>query len=115
MRNSFTKIILISIFFSCFSISSIGQKNTNVSFITAEQDGDHINILYSIPNSAKKLYKVSVFASVNGNPRIMLNSVKGDIGDRVVGGKPRFKIIWDVFEDVKRLKNVKFFIKAELK
>jgi hypothetical protein len=44
----------------------------------------------------------------------VLNSLSGDYGDNVVGGRQEYMVLWDVLKDVDEVKSVDFSVRAEL-
>lgn len=102
--------LLIAGFFSFHLV--LAQKVDN---IRAEQSGDFIKIRYKILNSKPgEVYRVSVLCSINGGMKTELESISGDAGDQVPGGKPEYWVIWDVLKDVDDLKSADFIVRAEL-
>jgi len=86
-----------------------------VDSIKVEQTGDLVKVYYKILNSSSsQLYRVSVLCSINGGLQSVLNSLSGDYGDNVPGGRDEYMVLWDVLKDVEELKSAEFFIKAEL-
>src|SRR3989339_760752 len=92
------------------------QKIDNVRF---EINDPNINIYYDIVNAKPNQdFYVTAFCSMDGgiNYGKPLNSVNGDIGFSIKGGKGK-KIVWDVLNDMEQLKSdrVMFKIKAMVK
>ncbi len=97
IRNIFTFLVL-----TCISIHSFAQQIENLRIKTLE---DKINILYDISHEKSgQLFNIKVFCSEDGgvNFNIELNSISGDCGSNIEGGKDKI-IIWDVLKDKKNL------------
>jgi hypothetical protein len=107
MKKTILEIILLITPFIIYS-----QK---VDSIRVEQIGDvvkvHYKILYS---SSSQVFKVAVLCSVNGGLKSELNSLSGDFGTNVSGGRNDYLIIWDALKDIDEIKSVDFTIRAEL-
>ncbi len=43
-----------------------------------------------------------------------IKSYSGDAGDRIIGGKPEYIVLWDVFKDVEEVSSAEFTVRAEL-
>jgi hypothetical protein len=86
-----------------------------VENIRVEPEGNNIKINYRIGGSTDaQLYDVFVTCSMDGGPRFEPESVIGDVGPNIRGGRSFYTVIWDVFEDVEEVGNAEFFIKVEL-
>ena len=91
------------------SLFSFSQELGN---IYSEQDGEKINIYYSILNAGEgQTFKISVSCATE-NRRFVLKTVSGDVGDSITSGRFK-KIIWDVLKDVDELGEAEFFVKIE--
>jgi hypothetical protein len=102
--------LLVVTLFSFHFVSA--QKVDN---IRTEQSGDFIKIRYNILNSKPgEVYKVVVLCSINGGLKTELESISGDAGNQVPGGKPEYWVVWDVLKDVDELKSAEFIVRAEL-
>jgi hypothetical protein len=90
-------------------------NSQTVDSIRLEQSGDLIKVHYKILNSnPNQIFRVSVLCSINGGLKSQLNSLSGDFGENVIGGRGDYLILWDVLKDVEELTSAEFFIKAEL-
>jgi len=86
-----------------------------VDSIKVEQAGELIKIHYKILNSNQyQTFKVSVSAKINGGLESKLESLIGDVGENIIGGKPGYIVIWDVLKDVEEVNSVDFSVRAEL-
>ncbi len=86
-----------------------------VDSIRLEQSGDLIKVHYKILNSGtNQIFRVSVLCSINGGLKSQLNSLSGDFGENVIGGRDDYMILWDVLKDIDDLTSAEFFIRAEL-
>ncbi|MEX2370181.1 MAG: hypothetical protein WD578_04165 [Bacteroidales bacterium] len=86
-----------------------------VDSIKVEQSGDFIKIGYRIIDSKPgQIYRVKVLCSINGGLNTEINSISGDIGDNVQGGKPEYFVVWDVLRDIDALTSAEFIIRTEL-
>jgi len=98
-----------------FFLLSVISKAQTVDSIRVEQAGDLIKVHYKILNSnPDQVFRVSVLCSIDGGLKSQLNSLAGDFGENIVGGRSDYMILWDVLKDVDELKSAEFFIKAEL-
>jgi hypothetical protein len=89
-----------------------GQK---VDGIKTEQSGDFIKIRYKLLDSKPgEVYRVTILCSINGGLKTELESISGDAGDQVPGGRSEYWVIWDVLKDVDELKSADFIVRAEL-
>jgi hypothetical protein len=87
----------------------------SVDSISLEQSGDLIKVHYKILNSnPNQVFRVSVLCSIDGGLKSQLNSLSGDFGENIIGGRDSYLILWDVLKDVDELNSAEFFIKAEL-
>jgi hypothetical protein len=103
---SFSTFLLFSV------VTLTGQK---VDSIKVDQTGDLIKIHYKILDSnPNQVFRVSLLCSINGGLKSQLNSLSGDYGENVIGGRSGYMILWDVLKDVDELAAAEFFIKAEL-
>jgi hypothetical protein len=90
-------------------------KGQTVDSIKVEQAGELIKIHYKILNSNQyQIFKVTVSAKINSGLESKLESLIGDVGDAVKGGKDNYIVIWDVLKDVDEVKSADFSVKAEL-
>jgi hypothetical protein len=106
------KITLLLIVLFCSIQFVLSQK---VDSIKVEQSGDLIKIHYKILNSNSfQVFRVTVFASINGGLKSELKSLSGDFGESVTGGRLDYMVLWDVLKDVDEVKSVDFSVKAEL-
>jgi hypothetical protein len=104
-------LIILFLFFA--GLYAGAQK---VDSIRVEQTGDLVKVYYKILNSnPSQIFRVSVLCSINGGLRSVPNSLSGDYGENVVGGRDQYMVLWDVLKDVDELKSAEFFIQAELK
>lgn len=107
MKKAFLLIIALSAVMLVYS-----QTVENIQVIP---EGNHILIHYRIGESTDmQIYDVTLSCSINGGPRFEPKSVRGDVGDNILGGKSNYTITWDVFEDVDSINNTEFFIKVDL-
>lgn len=96
-------------------IQSFTVKSQKVDSIRLEQTGDLIKVHYKILNSnPNQIFRISVLCSVNGGLKSQLNSLSGDFGENVIGGRDDYMILWDVLKDVNELNSVEFFIRADI-
>lgn len=113
--------------FALFSISVMRYILALISFIpiwlTAQtvenihthQNGSKIDIHYNITNSdASQKFKVTIFCYVNNESTIELQSVTGDVGKDVSGGKASYTATWDVLKDVESLTSASFTVRIEV-
>ena len=106
------KLSFLVIFLVCSIQISISQK---VDSINVEQTGDFIKIRYKIADSKPgQVFRVKVLCSINGGLNTEIESVSGDTGDQVAGGKHEYWVVWDVLKDVENLKSAEFIVRAEL-
>lgn len=104
-------ITIFSFWIFCLPFLS-AQK---VDSIRVEQAGDLVKVYYKILNSKpSQIFRVSVLCSINGGLKSVPNSLSGDYGDNVIGGRADYMVLWDVLKDVDELKSAEFFIQAEL-
>jgi hypothetical protein len=102
--------ILFLVIFSSYSLNS-----QSVDSIKVEQSGDLIKIHYKILNSTHyQTFKIAVSAKINGGLESKLESLIGDVGENVLGGKEEYMIIWDALKDVDEVNSAEFSVKAEL-
>jgi hypothetical protein len=105
----------ISSIFVFFFIFVLALKSQTVDSIKVEQAGELIKIHYKILNSNQyQTFKVAVSAKINGGLESKLESLIGDVGDAVKGGKDSYIVIWDVLKDVDEVNTVDFSVRAEL-
>jgi hypothetical protein len=103
-------IILSLVLF--FSSHLAAQK---IDSIKVEQSGDFIKIHYKILGSnPNQVFRVSALCSIEGGLKSQMNSIVGDFGENITGGRNDYMIIWDVLKDIPELKSAEFFVKAEL-
>jgi hypothetical protein len=99
---------------SLFAGRSYSQP-VSVTNIEAAPKNSVIEINYSIPGSTSdQYYSISISVSIDGGTQRKVNSVSGDVGSRVQGGKTRFTAVWDVFKDVAQVNTAEFYIDAQL-
>jgi hypothetical protein len=85
-----------------------------VANVHSEQAGAFIKIYYQLEDShAGQMYRVQVLCSINGGLNAELQSVSGDVGEYVAGGKPEYMVLWDVLKDVDELRSAEFIVRAE--
>jgi hypothetical protein len=107
------KSSLLIIFFTFLFVSTINAQT--VDSIKVEQAGELIKIHYKILNSTQyQTFNVAVSAKINGGLESKLESLIGDVGDAVKGGKDNYIVIWDVLKDVDEVNSVDFSVRAEL-
>ena len=107
MKKAFLLIIALSAVTLMYS--------QTVENIQVTPEGDYILIHYRIGESTNlQIYNVTLNCSMDGDPRFEPKSVRGDVGDNIMGGKSNYTITWDVFEDVDSINNTEFFIKVDL-
>lgn len=95
-------------------ISYLSYSQT-VENIRVEPDGDNIKISYRIGRSTEsQLYNIVLSCSMDGGQRFEPQSVIGDVGKNIRGGRSFYTVIWNVFEDVEEVGNGEFFVKVEL-
>lgn len=103
--------LLLILLFAC----SIARAQT-VENIQVEQEEDQILIHFRIGESTDmQIYLVELTCSMDGGPRFVPRSLRGEVGQNIRGGKSNYTIIWDVFEDYEEVGDVEFFIRVELK
>jgi hypothetical protein len=108
MKSTFT--LFLSIFLSYFAYSQ------EVANILANQDGDKIQIKYTIkPSDDTQIFRVKVYCSIEEGKKFELKSVAGDVGDNIQGGKSQYLVVWDVLKDVDELKSAEFFVEIKRK
>ncbi|MDA3952827.1 MAG: caspase family protein [Bacteroidales bacterium] len=94
----------------CISSNTFAQQIENLRIKTLE---DKINILYDIAHEKSgQLFEIKVLCSEDEgqNFNIELNSVTGDYGSNIEGGKDKI-IIWNVLKDKKNLKGENYVFK----
>lgn len=107
MKKTLVSILLMVSFFAL--------RAQKVDSIRVEQTGDLVKVHYKILNSnPNQVFRVSVFCSINGGLRSVPNSLSGDFGENVIGGRASYMVLWDVLKDIDELRSAEFFIKAEL-
>ena len=98
---------------SLFFVSVVSAQT--VDSIKVEQAGELIKIHYKILNSTQyQTFKISVSAKINGGLESKLESLIGDVGENITGGKPGYIVIWDVLKDADEVSSVDFSVRAEL-
>jgi len=108
MKNIY--ILLIILIFSVQPLAA--QKVDNIK---VEKSGNIVNIRYQIPNSRpSQVFLVTVLCSVNGGVDEVLQSVSGDMGDHVEGGKNEYSVYWDVLKDKDDVKSAEFIVRIKL-
>jgi hypothetical protein len=108
MKNIY--ILLIILFFSVQPLAA--QKVDNIK---VEKSGNIVNIRYQIPNSRpSQVFLVTILCSVNGGVDEVLQSVSGDMGDHVAGGKKEYSVSWDVLKDEDDVKSAEFIVRIKL-
>jgi hypothetical protein len=109
MVNKF--IIAIILFFYMIDCSF----SQTVDSIKIEQEGNLVKIQYGILNSNPyQTFRVTIYSTINGGLRSELRSLSGDFGDKVMGGRPYYLVIWDVLKDVEEVHSFDITVKAEL-
>jgi len=104
-------ILLLAGIFLLFPLA----HSQTVDSIRIEQSGDLIKVYFKILNSnSNQVFRVSVLCSINGGLKSQLNSLSGDFGENIIGGRDSYMILWDVLKDVEELNSAEFFVKAEL-
>lgn len=101
---------LILLVFTGVSAESFAQQIENLRVKTFE---DKLNLIYDISHEKSgQLFDVKVLCSDDGgkNFDVTLNSLSGDFGKNIEGGKDKL-IIWDVLKDRKNLKGENFVFK----
>nr|MDA3779150.1 caspase family protein [Bacteroidales bacterium] len=79
----------------------------NIENVRVKKLNKKLNIFYDITNERPgQLFNILVYCSVNGGGSfpIQIKSAKGDIFNKVSGGKEKL-IIWDVLKDVDKLES----------
>lgn len=106
------RVLIILSLYLFFSGHLAAQK---IDSIKVEQSGDFIKIHYKILDSnPNQVFRVSALCSIDGGLKSQMNSIVGDFGENIIGGRADYMIIWDVLKDIPELKSAEFFIKAEL-
>jgi hypothetical protein len=104
--------LLFQGFFFFLSILINAQTVENVR---AEKDDNKVNIRYYISDSyTDQKFKVTISCSKAAGERFILQSVTGDVGENVEGGKREYIATWDVLKDIDQLLNAEFYVKVEL-
>jgi hypothetical protein len=105
-------------FFSILIVASIFTSHLysqTVDSIKFEQAGDFVKVRYKILNSnPNQIFRVKVLCSINGGMKSELRNVTGDVGEKVIGGKPEYWIVWDALKDVDEINSADFFVRADL-
>lgn len=115
LRSAHLFIKRTALSFLCVICSFSFIYSQEVDSISMEQSGDLIKVHYKILNSnSNQIFRVSVLCSINGGLKSQLNSLSGDFGENIIGGRSDYLILWDVLKDVEELTSAEFFIKAEL-
>jgi hypothetical protein len=108
MKKLFSLGIIVILFLSHLNSQTVDS-------IRVEQAGDFVKVRYKILNSRQdQIFKVKVLCSINGGMNNEIRSITGDVGDKVVGGKTEYWILWDVLKDVDELKTAEFIVRADL-
>jgi len=106
------KVLLL---FSLILLSSYFVVGQRVDSIKIEQSGDFVKIHYKILESNQnQIFRVTALCSIDGGLKSQMNTLVGDFGENITGGREDYMIIWDVLKDISELKSAEFFIKAEL-
>lgn len=85
-----------------------------VENVRTEQAGEFIRIYYQLSGSnAGQMFRVKVLCSINGGLNAELQSLSGDVGEYVPGGRPEYMALWDVLKDVDDLRSAEFIVRAE--
>jgi len=96
-------------------ISGFTVRAQTVENIRVEQEGEKLLVNYRIGGStADELYDVTLTCRIDDGPVFEPQSVIGDVGANIRGGKSFNTIVWDVFEDVDEIGSVEFFVKVDL-
>lgn len=96
-------------------LAPLALSAQTVENIRVEPDGEYIKITYRIGGSTEsQLYNVSLDCSMDGLQRFAPQTIEGDVGQNIRGGKSIYTILWDVFEDVEEVGEVEFFVKVDL-
>ena len=93
------KITFSIIIFFLISLSSYGQKVSNVTF---EPQQNNIVIYYDLEGEADAEYEVTVILKREAIPGYLFypTNIKGDVGEGKFAGKKR-TITWEVYKDYK--------------
>jgi|WetSurMetagenome_2_1015567.scaffolds.fasta_scaffold159677_2 hypothetical protein len=112
MNIAFEKGIFLFLFGFIFLLPAYSQK---VDSVKVEQTGNYIKITYKILNSyPDQVFRVKVKCSVNNGLMGDIRNFSGDAGERIIGGKSQYMVLWDVFKDVEDISSVEFNVSAEL-
>jgi len=86
-----------------------------VDSVRAERIGNLVKIKYILLNSnPDQHFTIKVYCSINGGLRFEPESLSGDIGENITGGRSEYIVIWDVLKDVEELTSAEFFVRAKL-
>jgi hypothetical protein len=111
--KSVNKIVLL-LFLSFYNLLTIDCQT--VDSVRAERIGNLVKIKYILLNSnPDQHFTIKVYCSINGGSRFEPESLSGDIGENITGGRSEYTIIWDVLKDVEELISAEFFVRADLK
>jgi hypothetical protein len=103
---------VFTLLFICITHRSIGQSIDN---ITVEKEGELVAIRYKIINSdTTQIFRINVFAVINGKQKFELKLVSGDVGKNVVGGKKEYMIVWDALKEIDEVSSAEFIIGCEV-
>jgi hypothetical protein len=106
------KIISLLIVTTLFTSFLYSQTVDSIKF---EQAGDFVKVRYKILNSNQnQIFRVKILCSINGGMKSELRSVTGDVGEKVIGGKSEYWIVWDALKDVDEINTADFFVRADL-
>lgn len=101
--------LLLCLFFSVVAYSQ------TVRDVRIEIKNEKVFIFYKMPKlSERVVVNVSIWCSNDGSEPFLVKELTGDAGWDVRGGKYQYKAVWDVWRQIKKLKNAEFSVKAEL-
>jgi hypothetical protein len=110
--NAINKIVFLC-FFSSFHFLNVDCQT--VDNVRIERIGDVVKIRYILLNSnPDQRFNVKVYCSISEEVRFEPESITGDIGEDIPGGRSEYTVLWDVLEDVEELISAEFFVKAVL-
>lgn len=110
MKKIFLPVIII-----LFQIPVFAQQIEN---IRVEKDADKVNIYYDLLDAAPNTrYTVSIYCSINGEARLLLMKVSGNVGSGIITGTNK-RIVWEAKtelneSELSKIKNIEFFIRAD--
>lgn len=110
--KSVNKIVFL-LFLSFYNLLTVDCQT--VGSVRTERIGNLVKIKYILLNSSPdQHFNIKVYCSINGGLRFEPESLSGDIGENITGGRSEYTIIWDVLKDVEELTSAEFFVSAEL-